>query len=112
MSRDSYPAHKLYTSVHAVLISWASDGKDDEECARQLRSMHEQLCQLRDALKFQYAFQTEEWQLTRDGPRRNFTRKLADLISTQDEKEDSTLLILYYAGHGAVDNNMHLLWRW
>jgi hypothetical protein len=93
-------------------MSWAFDVDDNEYRARQLKSMHDQLCQLKELLQHQYAFQTEEWHLQRTGSRGNFGTRLAALTTAQDQNKDNTLLILYYAGHGAVDNNSHLLWRW
>jgi hypothetical protein len=88
-----------YKEVHVLLLYW----KDaDDAFYKQLHNL---------GLRFQslYGYDVEEWPIDSDEPYRKLNRKLFQFL---EHDEENALLILYYGGHGSINQDRHHIWLW
>lgn len=88
-----------YTKAEALLICWKPEGKT-----------HQTFKDQRDKLGYElggYNFGVETFELEPPTPYRKLSRRLQDFV--QHDNPD-TLLIVYYGGHGAKNEDDQLIW--
>ena len=95
-----------YDHVHALLLGWEHD-ENDHNGNKQMRAGIEELDQV---LQGHFAYQTHSsWRI----PAEDYLDPLYERLRGFREQHDKarTLLMVYYAGHGCVDENSRdLFW--
>lgn len=89
-----------YSAVNVLLLSW----KDDD------LGVETEIVELDNVLRNIYRYSVEVWTI----PSRKSHNELGDRLrdfTKKYEKEDS-LLIVYYGGHGYLNDSRQLVWRW
>lgn len=89
-----------YREAHVLLLSWEGDNLGTISEVTELRNVFSNI----------YNFQTEEWKIPSGKSHYSLTMKIGKFI-TDYEKADS-LLIVYYGGHGAMNDNRQCVWSW
>lgn len=100
--KGAYPnaGRSRYAAVHVLLLSWEDDDLNVDEEAKGLQNVLEEF----------YGFSTERWKIPSNRSNIQLQSKLVDFQETHD-KEDN-LLIVYYGGHGYLNDNRQSMWLW
>ena len=100
--RAAFPNRKLsrYREVSCLLLSW----KDDD------LGVIEEVTELQDVLGNDYAFYVETWEIPTAKAHNSLATKLLDFINAHEGKDN--LLIVYYGGHGRMDDDRQSVWSW
>ncbi|KAL8705721.1 MAG: hypothetical protein Q9201_001155 [Fulgogasparrea decipioides] len=77
----------IYTDVHVLLLKWAEDNL----------GVISEVQRLEETFKSRFKFATEIWSIPSEEPEDELTAKL---VSFRKGKQQGSLMILYYAGHG------------
>lgn len=89
-----------YKQVHVLLLSWEEDDL----------GIIDELSGLQTVLEDLYRFQTETWKLP---TRKSHNSLVSRMIKFLDDFEaDDSLLIVYYGGHGGMNDDRRCLWSW
>jgi hypothetical protein len=88
-----------YTEVHALLLNWADDDLGTDE---ELLDFHAQL-------KEQFNFTAEIWKIPSKEAEYELERKLFHVRAVHGE--ENKLLIVYYGGHGKINQNGQSIWQ-
>ena len=99
-----------YSYVRALLLSWEQKDDDEPKIQEQLNFMRAQTTRLKKVFERLYNFEVEEWDIPRRGAYRELSHKLWDLEKTYNDPRH--LLIVYYGGHGAIDEDRKAIWKW
>jgi hypothetical protein len=81
-----------YAKVNACLIRWAED-----------ETVQLELDRLYDVFKDEYGFAVEDWTIPTINSHRKLMGKALDFIEEFDARDN--LFIVYYAGHGTINEN-------
>jgi hypothetical protein len=84
------------------LIRWEEDGVDEALC---VRPEVERLC---DVFESEYGFRVETWTIPTIKSHRHLMRKALDFVEDFDARDN--LFIVYYAGHGTINENQQSVW--
>ena len=84
------PGQSRYTEAHVLLLRWEDD---DLRVAEELK-------ELGDIFALSYKFSVETWNIPHEKPTIRLQARMAQFL--QYERSES-LLIVYYAGHAAED---------
>jgi hypothetical protein len=89
---------KKYKGVHVLLLSWqlADSG------------FHEQLEELKKVFEDYYHYTTYDKLIPKNDAQRSLDNILSEFLAYDD---DENLLILYYGGHGDIDNVRQAVWK-
>ena len=99
MEDRSNSAALPYTSVKVMMISWKDSAED--EFKSQLREL---------SIEFKnYRFDVEEFEIPGVRPHQTLSERLQ--LFLRHDKEGS-LLIVYYGGHGASNQDKNNMWLW
>ncbi|KAF8850218.1 hypothetical protein BDZ45DRAFT_679913 [Acephala macrosclerotiorum] len=86
-----------YAKVNACLIRWAEDETVQPELER-----------LYDVFKHGYGFEVEDWTIPTINSHRKLMGKALDFIEEFDARDN--LFVVYYAGHGTINENRQSVW--
>ena len=89
-----------YKDVHVLLLSWEDDNL----------GVIAEVLELQDVFENKYHFDTEEWKIPSDGSHNKLAFRIMQYIHAFEASE--TLLILYYGGHGSIDDKRQCVWHW
>ena len=89
-----------YKEVHALLLSWEDDNL----------GVIDEVLELQDVFRDLYRFKTEEWKIPSSKSHNLLAAKVLDFVNDYESKDN--LLILYYGGHGAMNDDRKCLWSW
>ena len=87
-----------YKGVHALLLHWQDGGEN----------MYEELKRLRDVLGDTYYYDVKEWQIPCEDSHCKLSTYMTEWRGLYGTK--GNLLIVYYAGHGAMGNARQSVW--
>jgi hypothetical protein len=94
-----------YDEVHVLLLGWEHDEDDNDNN----KDMRQGLQKLEVVLDRFFNYRTySEWRIPQDQPTAALNRRLQDFRAAYNKRRN--LMIVYYAGHGAVDRDRSLLW--
>ena len=88
-----------YTSVKVLLMQW-----DIEDLG-----VGEEVQKLHDVLSQGFGFDVEAWRIPSSKPVRKVNQKINDWVDDYDG--ENNLFILYYAGHGKIDDGRQVVWH-
>ena len=86
-----------YKQVHALLLWWVADRL----------GVQSEIQELQDVFSRLYRFNTEEWQIPSDRAHNALALRLMQFL--EHEHEDH-LLIVYYGGHGGMNDDRQCMW--
>jgi hypothetical protein len=69
----------------------------------------EEVEKLSEVFRLGYGFAVESWQIPSSKPVLKLTQKISNWVDDHDN--ENNLFILYYAGHGKIDDGRQVLWR-
>ncbi|KAK0516424.1 hypothetical protein JMJ35_001027 [Cladonia borealis] len=87
-----------YKEVHVLLLSWEDDRLGVTKEINELRSVLDQT----------YHYHTEEWKIPSRRSHNSLIRRLTDFLDDYESKEN--LLLVYYGGHGHLNDDRQLKW--
>ena len=93
-----------YKDVRVLLLSW-----QDSNVAGHVNFLGE-LLDLKKVFEDLYHYKCEEWRIPSKKPHRELDDKLGQFIKEFDAQE--TLLIVYYGGHGGMNEDRTSIWTW
>ena len=101
-AKAAFPNRGLsrYKEVHALLLSWEDDtlGVIDE------------ITELGDVFRSIYHFEAEEWKIPGERSHISLAAKILGLLN--DYESVDNLLIVYYGGHGCMNDDRQCVWSW
>lgn len=87
-----------YSDVQVLILSWEDDDlgvyKEIDELKRTFREL--------------YKYKVSEWTIPWDKPERRLNLKVGEFLEEHDDKDH--LLIVYYAGHGFLNEQRIPMW--
>lgn len=89
-----------YKGIHALLLNW----KDDN------LGVVNEIDELEDVFRQIYHFQVERWEIPSKRPHNALAAKLLGFLDDYESKEN--LLIVYYGGHGSMNDDRQCVWSW
>lgn len=98
--KESFPnaLHNPYREVHVLLLSW--EGGDEK--------IHDQLEELQELFSVEFGYQVNEWLIPPIKPHQALNGELYAFLRRFDVKNN--LLVVYYGGHGKIDNERRCTW--
>lgn len=89
-----------YNEVRVLLLSWEEDNL----------GVISEIVELQSVFEDEYRFQTETWRIP---SRRSHSSLLSRMVKFMDEFEaNDILLIIYYGGHGGMNENRQCVLSW
>ena len=94
------PSSSRYHDVHALLLSWEEDdlGVIDE------------ISQLNVVLENNYHYETAQWKIPNTRSHNSLASRLTTFLNEHESKDN--LLIVYYGGHGYMNDSRQCVWSW
>lgn len=89
-----------YKGVHALLLSWEDDNL----------GVVAEIDELGDVLRSLYGFETETWKIPSQRSHISLAAKILGFLNDYESKEN--LLIVYYGGHGEINDDRQCVWSW
>lgn len=89
-----------YEAVHALLLSWEDDNL----------GVIEEIAQLADVFHDTYHFDVERWKIPSDRSHNSLATKILGFLN--DHESGESLLIVYYGGHGSMNDDRQCVWSW
>ena len=89
-----------YKEVHALLLSWEEDNL----------GVIEEIIELESVLKQGYKFETEPWRIPSTRSHNSLAKRLTDFLDKYERRD--SLLIVYYGGHGYMNDSRQCVWSW
>lgn len=89
-----------YKEVHVLLLSWEEDNL----------GVIKELTELRDVFENLYRFQTETWNIPTLESHNALAFRMMQFLN--DFKADDNLLVVYYGGHGGMNDDRQCVWSW
>lgn len=89
-----------YAAVHVLLLSWENDDL----------GVHTELSELQSVLQTYYSFNTQEWRIQSIRSHNSLGLRIMEFLE-QFESEDN-LLVIYYGGHGYMNDDRQCVWSW
>lgn len=94
-----------YDEAHVLLLGWEHDDDD----INNNKDMRRGLEKLEVVLERFFNYRTySHWRIPQDESTDALNTRLREFRTSHNKRRN--LLIVYYAGHGAVDRNRSLLW--
>ena len=89
-----------YKEVHTLLLSWEDDNL----------GVADEIGDLGDVFRHLYGFQTEEWRIPSKRSHNSLASKILGFLDDYESKDN--LLIVYYGGHGEMNDDRQCVWSW
>ena len=89
-----------YSEVHVLFLSW----KDD------LLGVSKEIAELKDVFRETYHYDTEEWHIPSNRSHNSLVKRITEFLEAYEERKN--LLIVYYAGHGGLNDDRQLVGAW
>lgn len=89
-----------YKQVHVLLLSWEAD---DLGVAKEI-------AELQDVFENIYHYEVEFWKIPSNRSHNSLNRRLTNFID--DYEGEDSLLIVYYGGHGYMNDDRQCVWSW
>lgn len=89
-----------YKEAHVLLLSWEDDdlGVIDE------------VNDLQDVFRQTYNYETEVWKIPSKRAHNSLATRIVQFVADHDARD--SLLVLYYGGHGLMNDDRQCLWSW
>ena len=94
------PGGSRYDEVHVLFLSWEDD----------LLRGSEEIAELRKVFRQSYHYSTEEWQIPSNRSHNKLVKHMAEFLEAHEDRR--ALLIVYYAGHGHLNDDRQLVGAW
>ncbi len=89
-----------YSKVHVLFLSWEDD----------LLGVSKEIVELRDVFRHTYHYDTEEWHIPSNRSHNSLVKRITEYLEAYEDKRN--LLIVYYAGHGHLNDDRQLVGAW
>ena len=89
-----------YKEVYALLLSWEDDNL----------GVVKEVAELQQVLTDVYHFEVEAWKIPSAKSHNSLATKILGFINEYDS--ESNLLIIYYGGHGYMNDDRQCVWCW
>ena len=89
-----------YKEVHTLLLSWEDDNL----------GVADEIDELRDVFRNLYSFEAEEWKIPSKRSHNSLAAKVLGFLDDYESKDN--LLIVYYGGHGEMNDDRQCVWSW
>jgi hypothetical protein len=91
-----------YKEVHALLLSWEDDNLGVIKEVLDLEKVFVEI----------YNYHVEEWKIPRNRAHNSLAARLSKFLENYDSEESGqqTLLIVYYGGHGGMNDDRQCVW--
>ena len=89
-----------YHEVHVLLLSWEDDSL----------GVAKEISELDDVLRQAYNYRTEQWRIPGERSHNALATRLTAFLGDYETKDN--LLIVYYGGHGCMNDNRQCVWSW
>lgn len=98
--RAAFPnkGRSRYSEVHCLLLSWENDDL----------GVIKEILELQEVFDRRYNFQTEEWKIPGNRAHNSLAIRLVKFLEEYESEEN--LLILYYGGHGGMNDDRQCAW--
>ena len=83
-----------------LLLSWQDDSL----------GVATEVSELQNVFSHVYRFSTRSWRIPSTGSHNRLAQEMIGFISDHDT--DESLLIVYYGGHGGMDDERRCIWSW
>ena len=89
-----------YKEVHTLLLSWEDDNL----------GVVDEVNELEDVFRRLYGFETEAWRIPSKRSHNSLAAKIIGFLDDYESKDN--LLIVYYGGHGEMNDDRQCVWSW
>lgn len=89
-----------YKEVHALLLSWEDDNL----------GVIDEVIELEDVFRHTYRFEVEVWRIPTGRSHNSLAAKILGFLNDYESKDN--LLIVYYGGHGYMNDDPQCVWSW
>lgn len=89
-----------YDEAHVLFLSWMDD----------LLGVSKEIAELRDVFRQSYHYNTEEWHIPSNRSHNALVKHMSEFLDAHEDRK--TLLIVYYAGHGRLNDDRQLVGAW
>lgn len=89
-----------YKEVHALLLSWEDDNL----------GVINEIGELEKAFQQIYYFEVDRWKIPSERSHNSLAAKV--LAFLDDYESTDNLLIVYYGGHGSMNDDRQCVWSW
>ena len=89
-----------YKAVHALLLTWEDDNL----------GVINEVDELEVVFRQTYHFKVEKWKIPSKRPHNTLAAKLLGFLEDFESKDN--LLIIYYGGHGSMNDDRQCVWSW
>lgn len=89
-----------YKEIHALLLSWEDDNL----------GVVNEIDELYDVFRQIYHFEVERWSIPSKRSHNTLAAKLLGFLADYESKDN--LLIVYYGGHGSMNDDRQCVWSW
>lgn len=89
-----------YKEVHVLLLSWEDDNPG---VVNEIGELYEVFRQI-------YHFEVEGWRIPSERSHNTLAAKLLGFLDDYESQEN--LLIVYYGGHGSMNDDRQCVWSW
>lgn len=86
-----------YDKVYVLFLSWEGD----------LLGVSREIAELRDVFRHSYHYNTEEWHIPNIRSHNSLVQRISEFLEDYEDREN--LLIVYYAGHGCLNDDRQLV---
>lgn len=86
-----------YDNVHVLLLNWEED----------LLGVSVEIAELRDVFRNTYHYDTEEWHIPSNRSHNSLVKRITEFLEACEDRKN--LLIVYYAGHGRLNDDRQLV---
>lgn len=95
-----YNKKSRYRYAYVLLLSW-----EDDELGVQA-----EVQELNDVFSLTYCFPTEQWRIPSSNSHNALAFRLMQFL--KDYAIDEHLLVIYYGGHGSMNDDRQCIWSW
>ena len=89
-----------YKGAHVLLLSWEEDSL----------GVIKEIQELEDVFRNDYHYDTEEWRIPSVRSHNSLAAKILGFLDDHESKD--SLLIVYYGGHGEMNDDRQCIWSW
>ena len=89
-----------YKEVHTLLLSWEDDNL----------GVVDEINELEDVFRSLYGFEAQAWKIPSKRSHNSLAAKILGFLDDHESKDN--LLIVYYGGHGEMNDDRQCVWSW
>lgn len=89
-----------YEAVHVLLLSWENDNL----------GVIDELLELQKVFQTDYFFRTQAWKIPSNRSHNSLAERISKFLDDFESQEN--LLIIYYGGHGKMNDDRQCVWSW